>query len=55
MNDDLAILKIGQTILIVLKLIGVIQYSWFWVLSPLWGFIVFTGSIFFLLEILGLG
>jgi len=25
-----------QTIFIVLKLIGVISWSWWWVLSPLW-------------------
>lgn len=27
-------------IFITLKLIGVIKWSWFWVLSPLWGSIV---------------
>lgn len=34
-----------QVALIVLKLCGVIKWSWWWVLAPTWGFLVMVGVI----------
>lgn len=33
----MSIFTVLTTIFIVLKLVGVISWSWWWVLSPLWG------------------
>ena len=43
-------------VFIVLKLLGVINWSWLWVLAPLWisviiGFIIFIGVIIFISRI----
>ncbi len=36
---------------IVLKLLGVIKWSWFWVLSPLWIDLVVVGVILFCIYV----
>lgn len=41
-KQGLSFIEVLQLIFIVLKLIGVIHWSWFWVLSPLWGYIIFV-------------
>ena len=40
-----------QLIFIILKLCGIIEWSWFWVLSPIWitvGLVVFIAAILFI-------
>lgn len=39
---------------IVLKLCGVISWSWWWVLSPIWIPLAFTVGIWIILAILGI-
>lgn len=53
-NDGLGVCSILTIIFVVLKLIGAIDWSWIWVLSPLWislvaevliiGIIIFVGK-----------
>lgn len=51
--ERIGIAEILTIIFVVLKLVGVISWSWFWVLSPMiFGFII--GFIFFILAV-GLG
>jgi hypothetical protein len=44
----MGILDVLAIIFIVLKIIGLIQWSWLWVLSPIWiiGILVIISSIF---------
>ena len=35
-NIGLGFMDVLQIVFIILKLCGVIQWSWFWVLAPLW-------------------
>lgn len=47
-------LSILSLIFITLKLIGIIDWTWWWVLSPLWmpsALIVFGFAVFFLVSI----
>lgn len=46
-RSSIGILDVLLVIFIVLKLIGVINWSWVWVLSPLWGSILFVLIILF--------
>lgn len=44
-----------QVALIVLKLCGVIDWSWWWILAPTWGayaLIVFTAILAIILEVM---
>ena len=41
-----------QTIFIVLKLIGVISWSWWWVLSPLWIPLVVLSIFLFVIYVI---
>lgn len=44
-----------QVALIVLKLCGVIDWSWWWILTPAWGacaLIVFTAILAIILEVM---
>lgn len=34
----LPLLAVAQALLLLLKLGGVVQWSWIWILAPLWGF-----------------
>jgi len=36
-SSGIGFLGLLAIVFITLKLLGVIQWSWFWVLSPLWG------------------
>ena len=38
-----------------LKLTGTVAWSWFWVLSPLWGFLAFLVALFLLFSAMGAG
>lgn len=48
-----SILTILLTIFVTLKLVNVITWSWFWVLSPYLIPIIFLGLIFFTAFIIG--
>ena len=41
-----------QTIFIVLKLVGVISWSWWWVLSPLWIPLVVLAIFLFVIYVI---
>lgn len=41
-----------QTIFIVLKLIGVISWSWWWVLSPLWISLIVLAIFLFVIYVI---
>lgn len=46
--------SVGATILlVVLKLAGVIAWSWVWVLSPLWVLFAFFGVLVFIAGVFG--
>ena len=38
-----------------LKLTGTVAWSWFWVTSPLWGFVAFLVALFLLFSAMGAG
>lgn len=44
-NDGLGIGIVLFLIFLVLKLVGVIDWSWWWVTAPLWGSLVLYGLI----------
>ena len=50
-NDILSFPAVLTIVFIVLKLIGKISWSWWWVLSPLWIFVAIA-LLFFLFDII---
>lgn len=49
-------LELLGIVLIVLKWLGIITWSWFWVLTPLWiGFAIYFDIIILMLSRVGLG
>lgn len=54
-NNQMGFLESIQIIFIVLKLIGLIEWSWLWVLSPTWILVLFVLSvlaIFFIVNLI---
>ena len=49
----LGIVSVLTIIFIVLKLLGVIQWSWIWVLSPIWISAVIAVAVFSVILIVG--
>ena len=45
-QGGLGIVSVLTIIFIVLKLLGVIQWSWIWVLSPIWISVVIVVAVF---------
>ena len=45
-SGGLALSEVLLVVFIVLKLLGVINWSWWWVLSPLWISLIIVGLIF---------
>ena len=52
-QGGLGIVSVLTIIFIVLKLLGVIQWSWIWVLSPIWIFAVIAVAVFSVILIGG--
>ena len=52
-QGGLGIVSVLTIIFIVLKLLGVIQWSWIWVLSPIWIFAVIVAVVFSVILIGG--
>lgn len=50
-NGGIGFFGLLGIVFIVLKLTGFIDWSWLWVLAPLWGPIVFVISIYLLLLV----
>ena len=52
-QGGLGIVSVLTIIFIVLKLLGVIQWSWIWVLSPIWISAVIAVAVFSVILIVG--
>ena len=52
-QGGLGIVSVLTIVFIVLKLLGVIQWSWIWVLSPLWTSAVIVVAVFSVILIGG--
>ena len=48
-NINIGFLGVLGIVFIVLKLVGVIDWSWVWVLAPLWGGAAFVGVLLLIL------
>lgn len=48
----MGILEVLTVVFVVLKLVGTISWSWWWVLSPVWGGLVYCLFLDLLAEIL---
>ena len=51
-SSGMSISSVVGIIFIILKLVGVIEWSWWWVTLPLWGGIVLLGVLLVVLLIL---
>lgn len=54
-SSGLGLLDVLAVIFIVLKLLGVITWSWVWVLSPIWIQLVIVAIVFIVILIKALG
>jgi len=45
-SSGMGILSVVGVVFITLKLVGVINWSWWWVTAPFWGGFVLVGTIF---------
>lgn len=52
-QGGLGIVSVLTIVFIVLKLLGVIQWSWIWVLSPIWISAVIAVAVFSVILIVG--
>ena len=52
-QGELGIVSVLTIVFIVLKLLGVIQWSWIWVLSPIWISAVIVVAVFSVILIGG--
>ena len=52
-SNGLGLCGVLTVVFITLKLIGVINWSWLWVLSPLWISIVLTIILIIIIALLG--
>ena len=52
-QGELGIVSVLTIVFIVLKLLGVIQWSWIWVLSPIWISAVIAVAVFSVILIGG--
>lgn len=52
-NGGLGVVGVLSIVFIVLKLTGLISWSWLWVLSPIWIFIVLGLLLGFLVSLFG--
>ena len=52
-QGGLGIVSVLTIVFIVLKLLGVIQWSWIWVLSPIWISVVIVVAVFSVILIGG--
>ena len=52
-QGGLGIVSVLTIVFIVLKLLGVIRWSWIWVLSPIWISAVIVVAVFFVILIGG--
>ena len=52
-QGGLGIVSVLTIIFIVLKLLGLIQWSWIWVLSPIWISAVIAVAVFSVILIVG--
>lgn len=50
-NTGLGICDVLAVVFIVLKLIGIIEWSWVWVLSPIWIQVLIVVVVFIVLRI----
>ena len=50
-SSGLGLLDVLAVIFIVLKLLGVITWSWVWVLSPIWIQLVIVATVFIVILI----
>lgn len=50
-NTGLGICDVLAVVFIVLKLIGIIEWSWVWVLSPIWIQVLIVAVVFIVLRI----
>ena len=48
-SQGITFMEVVLLLLVVLKLTGVIDWSWWWVLSPVWGILFFIGVLLGLL------
>ena len=53
-NNQMGVFGMVQIIFIVLKSIGLIEWSWLWVLSPTWIWILFVLSVMAIFLIINL-
>jgi uncharacterized membrane protein (DUF485 family) len=51
-SSGMSISSVVGIVFIILKLVGVIEWSWWWVTLPLWGGIVLLGVLLVVLLIL---
>lgn len=51
-SSGMNIFSVVGIVFIILKLVGVIEWSWWWVTLPLWGGIVLLGVLLVVLLIL---
>ena len=51
-SSGLGVSSVVGIVFIILKLVGVIEWSWWWVTLPLWGGIVLLGVLLVVLLIL---
>ena len=51
-SSGLGVSSVVGIVFIILKLVGVIEWSWWWVTLPLWGGIVLLGVLLVILLIL---
>lgn len=51
-SSGMSISSVVVIVFIILKLVGVIEWSWWWVTLPLWGGIVLSGVLLVVLIIL---
>ncbi len=51
-SSGMGISSVVGIVFIILKLVGVIEWSWWWVTLPLWGGIVLLGVLLVVLLIL---
>ena len=52
-QGGLGIVSVLTIVFIVLKLLGVIQWSWIWVISPIWISAVIAVAVFSVILIVG--